>query len=558
MTAHQANSRTVSFAQIFDTRGETGMLRRIQYLAPLLLLPALAHAQTGNSYTQTNLISDGSVKAQQTDPNLINPWGVAIGQQTPFWINDAGTGLSEVYDGGINKQFIVTIPPAAGSKNSGSPTGIAFNASTTDFVLKQGSSAQFLFDSLDGTISAWNSNLTNAVTVVDNSTAGAVYTGLAIANNGAGNFILAANLASGKIDVFDTKFAPANLQGTFVDPSLPQGFAPFNVHVLNNQVYVMYAMQTPNGGPPTAGAGAGFVSVFDTNGNFVKRAITGGNLNAPWGLTLAPSSFGAFASTLLVGNFGDGTINAYDPNTFALIGQLQDATGKVLVNDRLWEILFGQNGTGDPNTLYFSAGVNNEKGGLFGSIAVTPSPTTGDFQVATSPASLTVTQGNPGTLQINVTPANGFSSAVSLTASGLPTGLTFQFAPTSVTPTAGKAISSTLTISGSGTAPPPTNPYTTAMTRKAGRMMLAGSLLPIGLAGLFPLLRRRRKGVTGILLCCGAFLSFTLALGGCSGGTKSPMPPTTTPPVTPGTSTVTITATSGSIVHTTTVALTFQ
>lgn len=533
------------------------MLRRMQYLAPLLLLPAFMHAQTGNSYTQSNLISDGSVKAQQKDPNLINPWGVAIGQQTPFWINTAGTGLSEVYDSGGNKQFIVTIPPAAGSKNSGSPTGIAFNASTTDFVLKQGSSALFLFDSLDGTISAWNSNLTNAVTVVDNSAAGAVYTGLAIANNGTGNFILAANLASAKIDIFDTKFAPANLKGSFTDPSLPQGFAPFNVHVLNNQVYVMYAQQTPNGGPPTAGAGAGFVSIFDANGNFMKRAISGGNLNAPWGLALAPASFGAFGGTLLVGNFGDGTINAYDPNTFALKGQLQDATGKVLVNDRLWEILFGQNGTGDPNTLYFSAGVNNEKGGLFGSIAVTAPPTAGDFQVAASAASLTVTQGTPGTLQINITPTNGFSSAVSLTASGLPTGLTFQFAPNSVTPTGGKAISSTLTISGSSTAPPPpTNPYT-AMTEKAGRMMLAGSLFPIGLAGLFPLLRRRRKGMTGILLGCGALLSFTLALGGCSGGSSSSMP-STTPPVTPGTSTVTVTATSGSIVHTTTVALTVQ
>lgn len=535
------------------------MLRRIQYLAPLLLLPALAHAQTGNSYTQSNLISDGSVKAQQTDPNLINPWGVAIGQQTPFWINTAGTGLSEVYDSGANKQFVVTIPPAAGSKKSGSPTGIAFNSSATDFVLKQGSSALFLFDSLDGTISAWNASLTNAQTVVDNSAAGAVYTGLAIANNGTANFIFAANLATNKIDVFDTKFAPADLQGNFADPSIPQGYAPFNVHLLNNQVYVLYALQTPGGGPPTAGAGAGYISIFDTNGNFIKRAVSGGNLNAPWGIALAPASFGAFGGDLLVGNFGDGTINAYDSNTFALKGQLQDATGKVIINDRLWEILFGQNGTGDPNTLYFSAGVNDEKGGLFGSIAVaTPAPA-GDFQVAASAPSLTVTQGAPSTLQINIVPANGFSSPVSLTASGLPSGLTFQFSPGSVTPSAGKAASSTLTISGSSYTPPPVSPYSATLKGSPlhSRMMIAGSLFPIGLAGLFPMLRRRRKGSKGIAICGGALLMIALVLGGCSGSTNSSTPPPT-PPVTPGTSMVTVTATSGSIVHTTTVALTVQ
>jgi hypothetical protein len=421
----------------------------------------------------------------------------------------------------------------------------------------------FLFDSLDGTISAWNSNGTNAVTVVDNSAAGAVYTGLAIANNGAANFILAANLASGKIDVFDSKFAPANLAGNFTDPAIPQGFAPFNVHVSNNQVYVMYAMQTPGGGPPTAGAGAGFVSLFDTNGNFIKRAISGGNLNAPWGLVLAPASFGTFGGDLLVGNFGDGTINAFDPNTFVLQGQLQDANGKPIVNDRLWEILFGQNGTGDPNTLYFSAGVNDEKGGLFGAItAAAPAPA-GDFQVAASASSLTVTQGAPGTVQINITPANGFSSAVSLTASGLPTGLAFQFSPSSVTPSAGKPISSTLTISGSNSAPPPppTNPYSATLRESPlhSRMIFAGRLFPLGLAGLFPILRRRKKTWRSIALYGSAVLTIALALGGCSGTTKSSSStPSSTPPVTPSTSMVTVTATSGSIVHTTTIALTVQ
>jgi uncharacterized protein (TIGR03118 family) len=207
------------------------MLSGIQRLVVLAFLPSLVHAQAANSYTQSNLISDGSVKAQQTDTQLINPWGVAIEQQTPFWINTAGTGLSEVYDLGANKQFVVTIP-AAGSGKIGSPTGIVFNSSTTDFAVPQGSAAFFIFDALDGTISAWNPSVTNAVVIANNSASGAVYTGIAIVNSGTGNFLLAADFSKNKIDVFDAKFASATLGGNFTDPSISSGFAPFNVHVM--------------------------------------------------------------------------------------------------------------------------------------------------------------------------------------------------------------------------------------------------------------------------------------------------------------------------------------
>jgi hypothetical protein len=321
----------------------------------------------------------------------------------------------------------------------------------------------------------------------------------------------------------------------------------------------MYALQTPGGGPATSGAGAGYISVFDGNGNFLKRAISGGDLNAPWGLVLAPVSFGAFGGDVLVGNFGDGTINAYDPGTFTLKGQLQDANGKTIVNDHLWEILFGQNGTGDPNKLYFSAGVNEEKGGLFGSIAVTAAPANGDFQLAVSAPSLTLTQGSSGTVQINIAPANGFNSPVSLSISGLPSGLTFQFFPSSVTPTPGKAASSTLTISGGSYTPQPASPY--SATLKGGPLpssiVITGSLFPLGLAGLFPVLSRRRKlsGFTGISVSL-SLLVLVLTLGGC-GSSTTPSSPITTP-VAQGTSMVTVTATSGSIVHTTTLALTVQ
>jgi uncharacterized protein (TIGR03118 family) len=537
------------------------MFQRIRHVIFPLLLPALAHAQTSNSYTQKNLTSDGSVTAQQTDKTLINPWGVAIGQQTPFWINSAGSGLSEVYDSGGNKQFVVKIPAVGGSTKTGTPTGIAFNSSTTDFVLNQGSPALFVFDALDGTISAWNSSLTDAQVMVDNSASGAVYTGLAIDSNSSGNFILAANLTANTIDVFDTKFAPTSLSGKFSDPTLPHGYAPFNVHIFNGQVYVMYALQTAGGGPPTPGAGAGYINVFDGSGNLLKRAISGGNLNVPWGVAIAPASFGAFGGNLLVGNFGDGTINAYDASTFALKGQLQDTTGKPITNDRLWEILFGQNGTGDPGTLYFSAGVNNEKGGLFGSITATSPVIAGDFQLNVSTPVLTVAQGVAGTIQVSVAPTNGFSAPVSLSVSGLPTGLTFQFSPSSVTPSAGQAASATLTISaGASTAPSPSpSPYIVSSLGSShiSQIARASALFPIGLACLLPMWTKRRRALKYLRICGGSLslLAIMVTLGGCS---ASKTPSTSPTPVAAGTSTVTVSATSGAVTHTTTFSLTVQ
>ncbi len=534
------------------------MLRQMQRLAPLLLLPSLALAQNGNRYTQSNLISDGFIKAQQTDPKMINPWGVAIGAQTPFWINAAGSGLSEVYDGGGNEQFVVTIPGGSKSTGSGSPSGIAFNSSTTDFALKQGGSALFIFASLDGVISGWNASITDAQVVVDNSANGAVYTGVAIDNNGAGNFILAANFAANEIDVFDNEFARISLSGKFIDPALPTGYAPFNVHVLNDLVYVMYAMQTPGGGPATPGAGAGFVSVFDTNGNFLHCAISGGNLNAPWGIALAPAGFGAFGGDLLVGNFGDGTINAFDPVTFALKGQLQDATGKPIVNDHLWEILFGGKGTGDPNTLYFSAGVNDEKNGLFGAITATAPAATGDFTIDVSAPALTLTNGASGTLQVTVAPTNGFSSPVILSVSGLPSGLTFQVSPSAVIPTSGKAVTSTLTISGSGSPTPPVNPYSARLHGSfIAQGIIASGLLPLRLAGLLPIWSRRRRVAKFVSMLGGSLslLAVMIVLQGCGGSSRSATP---VPPVAPGTSTVTVTASAGSIQHATTFVLTVE
>jgi uncharacterized protein (TIGR03118 family) len=520
-----------------------------------LALPALAYSQASNSFTQSNLVSDGSVPARTIDPQLINPWGIAIGQQTPFWINTAGSGFSEVYDSGGNKQFVVQIPPTGGNSNTGSPAGIAFNPSTTDFIIPHSTAATFIFGSLDGTISAWNASLTNAQVVVDGSGLGASYTGLAIEKNGANSYILAANFLANSVDLYETEFAHIALAGHFIDPAVPQGYAPFNVHVLNSQVYVTFAMQTPGGGPPTAGDGAGYVSVFDLNGNLLHHAIAGGMLNAPWGIAMAPASFGAFGGDLLIANFGDGKINAFDPTTFAFKGQLQNSSGNPIQNDRMWELVFGQNGTGDPNTLYFSAGVNDEKGGLFGAITANGTTTTGDFQISVSATTLTVPQGGSAMLQLSVQPTNGFQAPVTFSVSGLPTGTTFQFSPATVTTSDGRSALTQLTITTGSSTGTGTGPYSISrLSGGSSSKIAAGAILPLGLLSLLPVMRRRRK-VFAIFGGACSLVLLTLSLTGCSGSKTSS---SGSGPVQAGTSTVTVTATSGSLSHTETFTLTVQ
>jgi uncharacterized protein (TIGR03118 family) len=398
-------------ANLFAGRQFRLNIRALSSLLATLLVAgwcAPAHAQSASSYQQTNLVSDGSITAQHTDPTLINGWGIAIGQNTPFWVNSQGGGVSEVYDAAGNKQFDVGIPGAAGSSTAGHPTGIVFNPSNTDFVLSNGIPATFLFATTDGTIAGWNANLTNAVGAVDNSASGAVYTGLALVNNGSANMLLAANFGKGTVDVFNNKFASAALAGNFSDTTLPTGYAPYGIHVLNKQVFIDYALQRPGGGPPQEGAGNGIVDVFDMNGNLIKRVATGGTLNAPWAATLAPAGFGSLGGALLIGNFGDGTINAFDASTFSFKGQLQDANGNPIANPGLWDMTFGQGGVGDPNTLYFSAGPNGEKGGLFGAISLASAGTAGgDFSLVTSTTSLSVTAGQSANMTVSVSPMMG-------------------------------------------------------------------------------------------------------------------------------------------------------
>ena len=345
-------------------------------------LPALA----STVYVQQNLVSDIPGLANSTDPDVVNPWGLSSSSTSPWWVNDNGTGLATLYNGsGVKQGLVVTIPPPIGGTPPSAPSGQVFN-NTSSFALPGGSASLFVFATEDGTISAWNgAQGTTAVLEADNSASGAVYKGLAIGNNGSGDFIYAANFNAGTIDVFDTHFSQVTQPpSAFTDPNLPAGYAPFNIANLNGRLYVTYALQNAAKHDDVAGPGNGYVDVYDLNGNLLDRLISNGPLNSPWGLAVAPALFGSFSNDLLVGNFGDGMINAFNPATGAFLGDLTDASGNPIQIEGLWGLAFGNGANAGPtSTLFFTAGIGNgepvESHGLFGDIAAeaaTPEPST--------------------------------------------------------------------------------------------------------------------------------------------------------------------------------------
>ena len=317
-----------------------------------------------NSYMVTPLVSDQPGVAAQTDPNLVNAWGLTSGPTSPWWVSDNGTQKSTLYRGsdGAIQGLVVAV--------AGGPTGAVFNP-TAGFVLPTGGKALFIFDSEDGKVRAWNgAQGTTAIVVKDRSGEDAIYKGLAIADTSAGPRLYAADFHNARVDVFDGSFGL--VPGGFVDQSLPSGYAPFGIQTIGDRVFVTYAKQDADAEDELAGQSLGFVDVFSTTGDLLGRVAQHGQLNAPWGLALAPSSFGRFAGDLLVGNFGDGQINAYEelPNGhFAHRGELRSADGGSISIDGLWALQFGKAGNNGPaGTLFFTAGPDEETHGLFGSI----------------------------------------------------------------------------------------------------------------------------------------------------------------------------------------------
>jgi uncharacterized protein (TIGR03118 family) len=364
--------------------GRSRILAPLAVLAMLLLaaLPgaAFAKADAGSpgSYQQTNLVSDLPGLAQFTDPSLVNSWGLVSSPTSPWWVADNGTGVSTLYNtmssNVVKVPLTVTIPAPAGSPagTTSAPTGVIFNGSGGFNVSENGKSAssRFIFDTEDGTISGWNPGVdpTHAILAVDRSNVGkgAVYKGLAIGTSSSGTFLFATNFRFGTVEMFDSNF---NLVGSFTDHRLPQSYAPFGIQNIGGNLYVTFAKQDAKKHDDVAGPGNGFVDVFDTDGNLVSRLISRGSLNSPWGLALAPADFGQFSNDLLVGNFGDGHINAFDPDTGAFLGQLEDQGGNPITIDGLWSLQFGNGAAaGATNQLFFTAGIDDEAHGLFGKI----------------------------------------------------------------------------------------------------------------------------------------------------------------------------------------------
>jgi uncharacterized protein (TIGR03118 family) len=350
---------------------------RITYL---ILIPAALYAAAtppGNGYIQHNLVSDQPGVADFADKNLVNAWGIDDSAAGPFWVNDGGTGLSTVYSSnGTVSTTLAIVPPGAKGPATSVATGIVSNL-TGGFPVNAGHPPNFIFTSASGTISGWAPavDATHAQLMVDNSATSAVYYGLAISGRVASTTpqIYVPNFFSGAIEVYDTNYKAVTVSGGFADPAVPAGYGPFNIQNIGGKLYVMYAKHSANKLSWVNGAGLGQVAVFDLNGTLIKHLVSGGPLNAPWGVAIASANFGPFSGSLLIGNFGDGTINAFDPATGTSLGALADPQGNPIQIPGLWALIPGNGGTGgDPNALYFSAGGASQNHGLLGSLQAAP------------------------------------------------------------------------------------------------------------------------------------------------------------------------------------------
>jgi uncharacterized protein (TIGR03118 family) len=364
------------------------LLLFVSFAVPLL--PALTFAQ---QYQQTNLVSDIMGMAPTHDPNLKNPWGLTRSSGSPWWVANNNSGTSTLYDGTgaiipINGTGVVIVPPpgfAPGTQSA--PTGIVFNGSATDFLLKTGKSAHFIFATEDGTISAWAGGV-NAELEVDNSdngsSHGAVYKGATSGEIDGHKYLYVTNFRSGKVEVYDTKFKRVHLGEDAFDPDgdcdrdshrdcdedhAREGFAPFNIQNIGGSIFVTYAKQNGPKHDDVAGTGLGFVEIFTPKGRHIGHLEHGDWFNAPWGVVWTTRDFGEFSNAILVGNFGSGWIAAFNGFTYKFEGFLRNPDNSLITIDGLWSLTFGNDaGAGPANTLFFTAGINNEQDGLFGTI----------------------------------------------------------------------------------------------------------------------------------------------------------------------------------------------
>jgi uncharacterized protein (TIGR03118 family) len=328
------------------------------------------HDPMQNNYRQVNLVANkAGYGAARIDPVLTNAWGIAIGGTGAFWISANHSGSTTIYDRNGAQLLPAVAIPSGGSLHGGAPTGVVFNSTPSDFLITvKGEKSRFIYAGEDGTISAWSSG-TATVTVADRSATEAVYKGLAIGTDGGANFLYVANFRNAKVDVFDNHFKYIATK-PFADPSIPAGYAPFNIQNIRGLLFVAYAKQlAPDNEDDEAGAGHGFINVFTPAGKLVKRFASHGVLNSPWAMTTAPSGFGQGSDVLLVGNFGDGRINVFRADGSYKTSLMH--SGSPIAIEGLWALNFPQNNipAGNPNQLFFTAGPDEEQDGIFGYVA---------------------------------------------------------------------------------------------------------------------------------------------------------------------------------------------
>jgi uncharacterized protein (TIGR03118 family) len=343
----------------------------LRALALAVALAATSLASHAVQVSVTNLVTDDQAAnpAQITDPGLVNGWGISYSPTSPFWVSSNGGGTSTVYRVNPITQATTKVPLTVTIPGTGNVTGQVFNAGGAG----QFNGDAFLFVSEDGTVSGWRGSLGTTAEAL--ASVNGIYKGAAYASVAGNSYLYAADFGRGAIDVFKGNVGAANLSGSFTDAALPSGYVPFNVQTLAGSLFVTYAKRDGNSTDETAGAGFGYVDRYDLQGNLMGRVASGGVLDAPWGLAIAPSSFGALAGSLLVGNFGDGHISAYDLATDSFLGQLNGADGQALAIDGLWALSVGNDaGAGSSQSLYFTAGPGDESHGLFGVMQAVPEP----------------------------------------------------------------------------------------------------------------------------------------------------------------------------------------
>jgi uncharacterized protein (TIGR03118 family) len=381
--------------------------------------PPVNNPPPASVFTMSSLISDGSQAGTVKDTNLVNPWGIVIAPNAPVWVANNATGTSTLYDGTSGVLGLIVQLPG-GANGAADATGIVANPSTTDFAVTNGTTtapARFIFDGESGTIMGWAPTVdgTHAI-IAFTATDGAVYKGLAVAADSGANFLYATDFKNNKVDVFDKNFAKVAVAGGFTDPTLPAGYAPFGIQAVTvgttTTIYVTYAQTQAGSNDNANGAGLGLVNTFDTKGTLVKHLIpTGGKLNAPWGVALAPADLGTFANTVLIGNFGDGAINAYKPDTGEFVDTIKNSAGAAIATPGLWGIAFGNGVRNQPTkTLFFAAGTGGETAGLYGRIDL--GATAPDIVAPTITISAPAAASNvSGTTAITVTAADNVGVA---------------------------------------------------------------------------------------------------------------------------------------------------